>query len=60
FGLTVIAIKHEKHIDVSPKPTDMMALHDVITVVGPVKGVGWNTFCLKCYQHLEPSDSVWD
>jgi trk system potassium uptake protein TrkA len=39
FGLTVIAIKHEKHIDVSPKPTDMMALHDVITVVGPVKGV---------------------
>jgi len=39
FGLTVIAIKHQGKINVSPKPTDMMALHDVLTVVGPIKGV---------------------
>jgi len=39
FGLTVIAIKHEGKINVSPQPTDMMAIHDVLTVVGPVKGV---------------------
>jgi len=39
FGLTVIAIKHGKEINVSPQPTDMMALHDVVTVVGPIKGV---------------------
>ncbi|MFC6163316.1 potassium channel family protein [Lactiplantibacillus dongliensis] len=39
FGLTVIAIKHDGKINVSPKPTDMMELHDVLTVVGPVKGV---------------------
>lgn len=39
FGLTVIAIKHEGKINVSPEPTDMMALHDVLTVVGPIKGV---------------------
>ncbi|MCT3277265.1 hypothetical protein EFP05_08830, partial [Lactiplantibacillus pentosus] len=39
FGLTVIAIKHGKEINVSPKPTDMMALHDVITVVGSIKSV---------------------
>ncbi|MFD1419718.1 potassium channel family protein [Lactiplantibacillus songbeiensis] len=39
FGLTVIAIKHNGKINVSPKPTDMMELHDVLTVVGPVKGV---------------------
>jgi len=39
FGLTVIAIKHDGKINVSPKPTDIMELHDVLTVVGPVKGV---------------------
>ena len=39
FGLTVIAIKHGKDINVSPKPTDMMVLHDVVTVVGPIKSV---------------------
>ncbi|ETY73915.1 potassium channel family protein [Lactiplantibacillus fabifermentans] len=39
FGLTVIAIKHAHDINVSPKPTDMLALHDVVTVVGPIKGV---------------------
>ncbi|MFC6202411.1 potassium channel family protein [Lactiplantibacillus nangangensis] len=39
FGLTVIAIKHHGQINVSPEPTDMMALHDVLTVVGPIKGV---------------------
>lgn len=39
FGLTVIAIKHVHDINVSPKPTDMLALHDVVTVVGPIKGV---------------------
>ncbi|MFC6296128.1 potassium channel family protein [Lactiplantibacillus daoliensis] len=39
FGLTVIAIKHQGKINVSPQPTDMMALHDVLTVVGPIKGV---------------------
>jgi len=39
FGLTVIAIKHNSKINVSPEPTDMMALHDVLTVVGPIKGV---------------------
>jgi len=39
FGLTVIAIKHNGKINVSPEPTDMMALHDVLTVVGPIKGV---------------------
>ncbi|MFC6180119.1 potassium channel family protein [Lactiplantibacillus daowaiensis] len=39
FGLTVIAIKHAGKINVSPQPTDMMALHDVLTVVGPIEGV---------------------
>ncbi|CAJ1228531.1 MULTISPECIES: potassium channel family protein [Lactiplantibacillus] len=39
FGLTVIAIKHGKSINVAPQPTDMMATDDVLTVVGPIKGV---------------------
>lgn len=39
FGLTVIAIKHDKEINVSPKPTDTLAVHDIVTVVGPVKAV---------------------
>lgn len=39
FGLTVIAIKHGKAINVAPQPTDMMETHDVITVVGPITGV---------------------
>lgn len=39
FGLTVIAIKHGKEINVSPQPTDMMKTHDIVTVVGPIKGV---------------------
>jgi len=47
FGLTVIAIKHAGEINVSPKPTDMMALHDVLTVVGPIKGVSALDAALK-------------
>ncbi|AVK63242.1 potassium transporter Trk [Lactobacillus sp. CBA3606] len=39
YGLTVIAIKHGADINVSPQPTDTIALHDVLTVVGPIKGV---------------------
>ena len=47
FGLTVIAIKHAGEINVLPKPTDMMALHDVLTVVGPIKGVSALDTALK-------------
>ncbi|MFB9769415.1 potassium channel family protein [Lactiplantibacillus modestisalitolerans] len=39
FGLTVIAIKHGKEINVAPQPTDMMSTNDVLTVVGPITGV---------------------
>lgn len=39
FDLTVIAIQHEGNINISPQPTDVVRLHDVLTVVGPIENV---------------------
>lgn len=39
FDLTVIAIQHEGKINISPQPTDVVRLHDVLTVVGPIENV---------------------
>ncbi|GEO68700.1 potassium channel family protein [Levilactobacillus acidifarinae] len=39
FDLTVIAIQRGPKIDISPDPTAVVRLHDVLTVVGPVKQV---------------------
>ncbi|MFD1672544.1 potassium channel family protein [Agrilactobacillus yilanensis] len=39
FDLTVIAINHGHEINVSPQPTDIVKLHDIIAVVGPIKNV---------------------
>jgi len=39
FDLTIIAIQHDQKINISPQPTDMVMLHDVLTVVGPIEHV---------------------
>jgi len=39
FDLTIIAIQHDQKINISPQPTDMVQLHDVLTVVGPIEHV---------------------
>ncbi|KRL46664.1 K+ transport system, NAD-binding component [Levilactobacillus spicheri DSM 15429] len=39
FDLNVIAIQRGADIDISPQPTAVVRLHDVLTVVGPVKSV---------------------
>ncbi|MCH5463828.1 potassium channel family protein [Levilactobacillus tujiorum] len=39
FDLTIIAIQHGQKINISPQPTDMVQLHDVLTVVGPIEHV---------------------
>ncbi|WP_125573690.1 potassium channel family protein [Levilactobacillus huananensis] len=39
FDLTVIAIQHGQDINISPQPTDVVRLHDVLTVVGPIDSV---------------------
>ncbi|MFC6274264.1 potassium channel family protein [Levilactobacillus tangyuanensis] len=39
FDLTVIAIQHGPEINISPEPTVTIRQHDILTVVGPVKGV---------------------
>lgn len=39
FDLTVIAIQHGHAINISPQPTDIVQLHDVLTVVGPIANV---------------------
>lgn len=39
FDLTVIAIQHGRDINISPEPTVIIQQHDILTVVGPVKGV---------------------
>lgn len=39
FDLTVIAIQRGQKIDISPDPTAIVQLHDILTVVGPVKQV---------------------
>ncbi|MCW3777829.1 potassium channel family protein [Levilactobacillus namurensis] len=39
FDLNVIAIQRGNDVDISPQPTAVVRLHDVLTVVGPVKSV---------------------
>ncbi|MCD2256872.1 potassium channel family protein [Agrilactobacillus fermenti] len=39
FDLNVIAIHHGKMVNITPKPTDMVHLNDILTVVGPVDRV---------------------
>ncbi|GAF40186.1 K+ transport system, NAD-binding component [Agrilactobacillus composti DSM 18527 = JCM 14202] len=39
FDLNVIAIHHKDKANISPKPTDMIYLEDILTVVGPVQSV---------------------
>lgn len=39
FDLTVIAIHRENHINISPKASDIVQLHDILTVVGPIEKV---------------------
>lgn len=39
FDLTVIAIHRGQNVNVSPQPTDVVQLHDILAVVGPIKNV---------------------
>jgi len=39
FDLNVIAIQHGNDVNISPQPAAMVRLHDILTVVGPVKSV---------------------
>lgn len=39
FGLNIIAIQHVKQLQISPAPSALVQLHDVLTVVGRVAGV---------------------
>lgn len=39
FGLNIIAIQHGKQLQISPAPSALVQLHDVLTVVGRVAGV---------------------